>query len=212
MIGSIGGLSLLCAGCSNDRPPLIEEYTGTGYFTRAGVMSSISTDSAYRSAYILLSNGVQRDGSERHAGQFCPEPPPDAAQAVSAALAGALRGKVDAPTGQTGGEVAAEASKAISTAVAPLVKRSQGLQFFRDQAFYYCVGFLNGVIQNDTYAAHLTDSAQLAAALIALEILNPGAKAQDQETLSTPELVKAIQAFNQLRAELAKASEESVKN
>jgi hypothetical protein len=150
-----------CAGASS--PQLHKEYTGTNVFTRGAVLSSISTDASYRSAYVLLSSGAARGASghaeQRYPGQFCPEPPPDVAQAVSAALTAALEATVTPPAGGLAGKGGVDFANALATSVAPLVKRTQGLQFFRDKMFYTCVAYLNGAIVEDEYRQQLLSSA-----------------------------------------------------
>lgn len=179
-------LSSLAACGGNDRPPTIEEYTGSSVFTKSAVMSTISSDAAYRSAYILLSGSAGREyegKGQRFSGQFCPEPPPDVAQSVSSAIAAALDADVEAPgallgpqsiTGAAKAGLGAQYSKAVASAVAPLIKRTSGLQFYRDQAFYTCAAFLNGVLGPDEYEQMLTDSANLAATVLMLEIIKGG--------------------------------------
>lgn len=181
------------SACANDRPPVIEEYTGTWGTSRNAVMSTLSSDAAYRSAYILLGSGAP-PGSERRSGQFCPEPPPDVAQSIAAAVSGSLSGKIVAPTGQTGGEIATGFSKEIATEVAALLKRSQGLQFYRDQAFYTCVAYLNGVIDADVYRDRLSANSSSAAQLIALEIFtNKDVSNVDAVVKSALDKLKVIQ-------------------
>lgn len=190
------------SGCSNDRPPLIEEYTGTGWLTRSAVMSNISTDASYRSAYILLQNGVTRPESaedrRRFPGQFCPEPPPDVAQAVSAAISAALKGEINVPAGQTGGSVEAGFDKAVATAVSPLIQRSQGLQFFRDQAFYTCVAYLNGALDADQYRQKLIEGSHDAASIIAFEVLF-GEKAELPTQPTVADIKKALELLKEVR-------------
>jgi hypothetical protein len=145
-------------------------------------MSNISTDAAYRSAYILVGSGVERrPGFERHPGQFCPEPPPDVAQSVSAAISAALQAEITPPAGEAGGKLGVQGAKAVATAVEPLVRRSQGLQFHRDEAFYNCVAYLNGAIGEEEYARNLLANARLAAAIITLEVM------RDPELAKAPE-------------------------
>jgi hypothetical protein len=194
-----------CAGAS--RPPLHEEYTGTNVFTRGAVLSSISTDASYRSAYVLLNSGAARgaggQSEQRYPGQFCPEPPPDAAQAVSAALTAALEATVTPPAGGLAGKGGVDFANALATSVAPLVKRTQGLQFFRDKMFYTCVAYLNGAIVEDEYRQQLLSSAELASALIALELTSSPQEKTDLSTVDA-DLQKSIAALASLRDQIDK--------
>lgn len=197
-------LATLTACNKNDRPPTLEEYTGSSYFTKSAVMSTLSSDASYRSAYILLSDGAHRDYDDkggRFSGQFCPEPPPDVAQSVSSAISAALDANVEAPgallgpqsiTGTAKAGLGGQYGAAVASAVAPLIKRSQGLQFYRDQAFYTCVAFLNGVLGPDEYEQKLKDSADLAAAVLMLEIVKGGTAPDAND-------------FQKIEADLAKA-------
>jgi hypothetical protein len=186
------------------RPALIEEYTGTAFVSRNAVMSSISTDAAYRSAYILLGSGTERDELHaRHSGQFCPEPPPDVAQSISAAFSAALEGKLTVPQGQTGGQASAQVARALATAVEPLVKRSQGLQFFRDQTFYTCVAFLNGALDEAAYREQLVGTARLAAALIALEVSADPKLSQVDTNKAEADLTKALAMLDTIEKKVA---------
>ena len=198
-----------CAGAS--RPPLHEEYTGTNVFTRGAVLSSISTDASYRSAYILLNSGADRGaGLQRHPGQFCPEPPPDVAQAVSAAITAALKATVTPPTGEIGGTGAVEFGNALATSVAPLVRRSQGLQFFRDKMFYTCVAYLNGALPEDEYRQQLSLSAELASALIAMELISSPPEKSDVKTVEA-DLKKSNDMLQGLRSEIEQINQRLAK-
>lgn len=213
----VGACAVLClssvAACNrNDRPPTLEEYTGSSYLTKSAVMSTLSSDAAYRSAYILLSGSAGR-GYEgkglRFSGQFCPEPPPDVSQSVSSAITAALNANVEAPgallgpqsiTGAAKAGLGGDYGQAVASAVAPLIKRSQGLQFYRDQAFYTCVAFLNGVLGPDEYEQKLIDSANLAATILMLEIVK-GGTAPDASDFQKVEadLKKAVEALQPIR-------------
>jgi hypothetical protein len=191
-----------CAGDS--RPPIIEEYTGTTFFTQGATLSSLSSDAAYRSAYVLLDYGTIRgvEGQEvkRYAGQFCPEPPPDVAQSISAAISAALEGKVSPPAGQVGGELAASYGEALATSVGTLLKRSQGLQFFRDRMFYTCVAYLTGALTEVEYKNELGIGSELAGTLIALELMSsPPAKDEEMQVIEadTKKLSEIIQLIKQ---------------
>jgi len=199
------GLGL--AACATNRPPVIEEYTGTTVLSSGAVLSTISSDAAYRTAYILLGKGTERgDGSAgasaaRYSGQFCPEPPPDVAQSISAAFAAALEGKVTPPAGATAVEGAAEVQNAIATAVLPLLTRTQGLQFYRDLAFYNCVAYLNGALGQDEYRRRLTTNADLAADLIALQIVTDGKGGSAEPKATEADLAKAVGLLDTWRRE-----------
>lgn len=85
---------------------------------------------------------------------MCAEPPPDVAETFAAALAGGLRSGVDLTQGtdtKAGAEIAGQFARQLSTQIAPLIFRTQGLQLYRDAQFGLCVDRLNNTINNDQY-------------------------------------------------------------
>lgn len=85
---------------------------------------------------------------------MCAEPPPDVAETFAAALAGGLRSGVDLTQGtdtKAGAEIAGQFTRQLSTQIAPLIFRTQGLQLYRDAQFGLCVDRLNNTINNDQY-------------------------------------------------------------
>jgi hypothetical protein len=68
--------------------------------------------------------------------EFQPEPPPDVATAVADRLSAAVEYQ----------GLGAGYSSAFATSVAPLLRRSQGLQYHRGAAFYLCVANMNGLL------------------------------------------------------------------
>lgn len=116
------------------------------------MISTLSTTAAHRTAYI---RGSQNPGTGSR-GMICPEPPPDVSQAVAASFAAALAGSATAAPGQALGDagaasLAAGLEKQFSTTVAPLLRRSQGLQYHRDATFYLCVAWLNDIITKQQF-------------------------------------------------------------
>lgn len=83
--------------------------------------------------------------------QFCAEPPPDVAEALSSNLTLLLKGS--ASNTAKAGEVTAqlEAAKSLATSIRPLFRRSQGAQFLRDGLFNLCQAYLNGAICKEQY-------------------------------------------------------------
>jgi hypothetical protein len=77
--------------------------------------------------------------------RFCAEPPAEVAQNISGALRAALKYK----------EVGVDVAKTLATAEKQLFFRSQGIQFFRDAAYYYCQLYLNGAIDEKSYVEKL---------------------------------------------------------
>jgi hypothetical protein len=96
---------------------------------------SLATTAERRNIYVNVKNG-----------RVCYEPPPDAAEAISANFTAALQA-----SGGQGGTAGASIGNSISTAVASLSKRSQGVILFRDYAFNLCVAYINGEIDGMGY-------------------------------------------------------------
>jgi hypothetical protein len=81
-----------------------------------------------------------------------------------------------------GGELSAGYSEALATSVGALLKRTQGLQFFRDRMFYTCVAYLNGALTEEEYRDELGIGSELAGTLIALEVVSaPSAKDEEMQ-------------------------------
>jgi hypothetical protein len=84
-----------------------------------------------------------------------------------------------------------------------LVKRTQDLQFFRDKMFYTCVAYLNGAIVEDQYRQQLLSSAELASALIALELTSNPQEKPDLQSVEA-DLKKSNEMLSSLREEIGK--------
>ena len=87
-----------------------------------------------------------QDDSGGGAGRFCAEPPPDAGQNITNALAAML----DVSAEKIDATIKAELAKSFASNFQAFVKRSQGLQLFRDAMYNLCQNYLNrGVVQAD---------------------------------------------------------------
>jgi len=80
--------------------------------------------------------------------RICAEPSPDVAEAVSAAVRAGVEASGSADT-VTDAKVRAEIAQSVATEVAPIFKRSQGLQYLRDGTYAICQGALGGVANGD---------------------------------------------------------------
>jgi hypothetical protein len=135
--------------------PIIQEYSfGSGQDGTMKVASVIAT-SAGRRVVIATSDG-----------KFCAEPPPDVAESYANAIALAAAAKVqNAPV-----EVSASFGRDFATRVAPLMYRTQGLQFYRDGNFRLCNDFANGTIDGAQYKELHSKLIDAAAEMIKQEI------------------------------------------
>jgi hypothetical protein len=147
--------------------PVVQENIGPR--ASRGPLTTVSTTAAHRTAYMRLGGG--QPGAEGvpgasptqwvgKAGQICPEPPPDVAQAVAEQLSAALSVQ------GTG----AALERSLATSVAPLIRRSQGLQYHRDQVFYLCVAYMNDLLDKDTFLQEWQAAQERSAKIIEAEV------------------------------------------
>ncbi|GEM_PF-2035696 len=160
---------LFLTGCGHrwfsprETNPVLEDYVGS--FPRE--LGSMATDAAHRITTIRMSDGKHVSNDEWQVGEFCAEPPPDAmvnmaaqfgmvlaldltlpepqSAAASAASGGLL------PRASAEGEGKTAFAREIATAMSPLLRRSQGLQWNRDTLSYFCSAFMNRTITKDEY-------------------------------------------------------------
>ena len=142
--GLVLSVMLGLTGCGTDRRfnPVIEDYVG-GPFTGKETVGVMATTASHRTIIVRLN--TTEDGAGKR-GQVCPEPPPDVSQSIAAAVAGALSVPVGTSSDQMQESWRAAFASNFSTMVAPLLKRSQGLQFYRDGMYYLCVAYINDII------------------------------------------------------------------
>lgn len=102
-------------------------------------------------------------------GRFCAEPPPDAADNVSANLSAALAGGVQTPTSPSA-HASAQAATALASIAKQIFYRTQGLQLYRDGMFSLCSAYLNGVMSPSEFKEKQMILLNIVKELIALEI------------------------------------------
>ncbi|UFN49829.1 hypothetical protein LPC08_04065 [Roseomonas sp. OT10] len=146
---------LSAIGCSNAREEPMTELHVPGLFTRSTAeIGVISTGASYRIVTFRVNPLDRGDGNSQPAGSFCAEPPPDAAEAVASRIATSFEatGTVNAAAGESGNvQGAGSYERALATAVMAMTRRSQGLQFARDQTTSVCQDYLNGRIGREEY-------------------------------------------------------------
>ncbi len=151
-------LSVSLLGCGwrvfspRETNPVLEDYVATWFNREVG---TLATDAAHRITVIRMAEGQGPDKWQR--GEFCAEPPPDAMVNIAGAFGAALAARIKLPN-QTGGATAiAEGSgetefyRTIATIMSPLLRRSQGLQWSRDNLSFVCNAYLNRVINKTQY-------------------------------------------------------------
>lgn len=96
--------------------------------------------------------------------RFCAEPPAEVAQNISSALLIALKPPKS--------EASMELAKTLGTSAKQLFFRTQGIQFLRDVAYYYCQMYVNGAMDGATYLQKFESIIPIAEMLIKQEIPN----------------------------------------
>jgi hypothetical protein len=154
--------------------PVVAEYLGVWPFP--GAVGVLSPDASRRITIIRMDD-ADKDYSDKkwQIGEFCAEPPPDAMVNTASQFAQALAAKIKVPDPQGGG-VAAEGSgqeqfvQQIASAMSPLLRRSQGLQWARDNLSFVCNAHLNRVISKADYLLLVKDIIERSDKLISAEM------------------------------------------
>jgi hypothetical protein len=102
-----------------------------------------------------MADGIVVDEHQWQRGEYCMEPPPDAMENVAALFTAKALGEAkttDPKTGATGeGKGEAEFMRSMATAMAPLLRRSQGLQWARDYMTFLCNSHQNRRLSKEEY-------------------------------------------------------------
>jgi hypothetical protein len=142
-------LCLLCASLSAcgmswiaepKTNPVIEDRVGL--FGRQPV-GTLATTAERRIVLVRIAE------NDPKLGQFCAEPPPDAAENIANKLALAVEATVKTPEAEGSGRL--ELAKQLATSVQSLFHRSQGLQFYRDSMYNLCQSYLNGALDPNQF-------------------------------------------------------------
>lgn len=133
------GISALSTRQTN---PLLTDYQGIlTPWTQA--ISTMSPDASRRTIIMRLSDSdTKYDDNTWKAGEFCAEPPPDAMVNTASSFAAALAAQINTQEGIEGSG-RAEFIQQIAASMAPLLRRSQGLQWARDNLAFLCNAHLN---------------------------------------------------------------------
>lgn len=155
-------IAFICVACLNgcayyftQRPPIMERKMGALLNESTGVLA---TSADYRIVYVKIKPGSP----------ICAEPPPDVAgQFVSAFAAALSASPADRPA-------SAEVQSILAVSMKQLVKRTQGLQHFRDSATDLCIDMSNGYISQQQYVEEKRALRLRAFELIKIELKNMG--------------------------------------
>jgi hypothetical protein len=187
-------LTLLILGCGHSffaepkNNPVIEDKIKIGL---KEVLGTLATTAERRTVIVKLHNSNQ--GSD--IGKFCAEPPPDVAENIVSQIGLLLeaQAKLTPPAGEPGleGKGKIDFNKLLQTTIQALVKRSQGLQLYRDGMYSYCQSYLNGAFKNDDeYKDKLDELLWRAFQLIWLELHLTQGNISANEVAKPPEYRK----------------------
>ena len=193
-------MAVFVSGCGNSfftsrrDNPVIEDYVG-GIISGEERVGFMATTASHRLVTVRLTTG---QGGVGRTGMLCPEPPPDVARAVSDSFAAAVEAAVDTPEGSANVEANSAIVSTFASAITPLLRRSQGLQFYRDGMYYLCVAYINEAIQRPQYEAQADAIRQMALTLMEREAANPPPFIPITVSASNPEEA-AAQIITRLR-------------
>lgn len=176
-LSGVAALSLLTAGCSSD---IHDQVVGGSALLGEPKVGALSTTASYRTVVAKFDT----------ASRVCPEPPPDVAVAVTAALTAGL----SLESSSLDAEGKAEFSRAIAENITPLLRRTAAIQFYRDARSYNCFAHMNGALSATDYKA-ANDAALLAAQALMLKEIEKGYEPIDPQGLETKldDVVKALE-------------------
>jgi hypothetical protein len=154
---------LLMSGCGvtmmshRDTNPVIRDYSGNWVRNLFGAdMISTFSTTASRRVVLLL--------DEKDKMLICSEPSPDIGEAFASAIADGI--KASAKYKGVTADISNQYARAVSTQIAPLVYRTQGLQLYRDAMHGLCVDRLNGWVSNVDYEKARAENLKAAVLLI----------------------------------------------
>lgn len=96
--------------------------------------------------------------------RVCAEPSPDVSDSIAQSMDAALKG------GYSGAEGEVKLAQTYAAIAKQLVRRSQGLQLYRDGMYYLCQAWLNETIDDSEYTTRQKHLMQLVENLIEREI------------------------------------------
>ena len=175
----LSALSLGVAGCGSsfwsarESNPVIQDYITPNVFTDNSVDMFATTASR---RLVIVSQSERYDAEEEKlvtALESCAEPPPDVGEAFSAAIAAGIDQSIALEQGsdtRLGGRSAGTFLREASTAIAPLLYRTQGLQLYRDAQYGMCVDVLSGRMDPALYVQRKDQYFKEALRLIEFEV------------------------------------------
>ncbi len=170
-------MPILISGCGlsefsiRQTNPLLSDYQGIlTPWTQS--ISTMAPDASRRVTIMRLSNADNNYNSEKwSAGEFCSEPPPDAMVNTASLfeLITKIKGTDSGATGATA-EGSGQINQQIASIMSPLLRRSQGLQWSRDNLSFVCNAHLNRTISKAEYIKLVEDIIKRSDGMIRAEI------------------------------------------
>ncbi|BDW88188.1 hypothetical protein [Thalassospira tepidiphila] len=181
----MGASVLLIGACSNG---VNDQVVGGSALLGEPQVGALSTTASYRTVIAKFNSDAV----------VCPEPPPDVAVAVTAALTASLT----AESKSLDAEGTAALSRAVAESITPLLRRTSAVQFYRDARSYNCFAHMNGALTAEQYAAANTAVMLAAKELLHAEIAK-GFDPIDPEALqnSIDEATKALKDMEKPQTE-----------
>ncbi|MCK9395794.1 MAG: hypothetical protein M0Q44_09415, partial [Methylobacter sp.] len=144
----------LISGCGmsrfayRDTNPVVKDTTlNTNFWSKlfgdSTSFSTFSTTASRRMVVVLEKNDT---ATKSRTTEVCSEPSPDVGEAFASAVADAINLK--APIEGAPVELSNQYARAVSTQIASLIYRTQGLQLYRDAMHNLCVDRLNDWIKS----------------------------------------------------------------
>ncbi|MDP2902683.1 MAG: hypothetical protein Q8N96_06200 [Methylovulum sp.] len=139
-VASISGCGV-SAYTHRDTNPVVKDDTNNNNFwgntLDSASFTTFSTTASRRIVVVLQDKNIT---------QICSEPSPDVGEAFASAVADAI--SVKAPIEGVPVELSNQYARAVSTQIASLIYRTQGLQLYRDAMHNLCVDKMNKWITN----------------------------------------------------------------
>ena len=136
---------ILLTGCGSlhSNEPIIEDYISAGW--SVGWKREIGTMASDASRRLTVVRLKKSENAEWKVGEFCSEPPPDAMVAIREQLTAEIKKGLK---NDNDSEKRAKLASLIASSMGPLMHRSQGLQWHRDNMAYICMAYMNRIIEN----------------------------------------------------------------
>lgn len=145
--GILTSFAVTLSGCGiswfahRDTNPTIQDvFTRPLFDTSGRVVNTFATTASRR--VVIVSEDISRE--KKFQFLVCAEPPPDVGEAFASSIFNELKLAAKEPQSGITAELSDQYARAASTHIAPLLYRTQGLQFYRDGLHSLCIDMMNG--------------------------------------------------------------------